>query len=71
MQSRSVPTEDLSPEDLSPDDLNALIIETQRNLSLYAMVVAPGFPEDENASVSSLPSSASYYKHLMFEARYW
>ena len=32
------------------------------------MVVAPAAFEDENASVSSLPSSASYYKHLMFEA---
>eukprot|EP00435_Cladocopium_sp_Y103_P057583 s689_g19.t2 len=60
-------SDELSPEDLSPEDLNALIIETQRNLSLYAMVVAPSGVEDENASVSSLPSSASYYKHLMFE----
>ena len=67
MHNRIVSDDELSPEDLSPEDLNALIMETQRNLSLYAMVVAPSSVEDENASVSSLPSSASYYKHLMFE----
>ncbi|CAK9053158.1 FHA domain-containing protein FhaA [Durusdinium trenchii] len=61
----------LKPEELverlDPLDLDALIMETQRNLSLYALVSGAELSEEkDNSSVSSMPSS-SCYKHLMLE----
>ncbi|CAJ1375138.1 unnamed protein product [Effrenium voratum] len=57
--------EDMLEDNFQTEDWDALIAETQRNLSLYAMLSGANEPDFESKSVSSVSSSCC--KQLMFE----